>query len=222
MQVEWYGQSAFRLRSNDTTVFIDPFGDMSAAAARGLQFGYPAIHGVDADLLLVTHEHPDHNAVEVIGGSPRVLRSTAGRLDSPIGEVLAVASEHDAAAGTERGPNTIFVFELEGIRVCHFGDFGQSSLREEQAKAIGSVDLLIVPVGGGPTIGAAQAAEIAQRLGVRWVVPMHYRTERVNFLEPADPFLELVPDVVRMDGPRLATEDLSAGDGPVAVVPAAP
>lgn len=222
MQVEWYGQSAFRLRSNDTTVFIDPFGDMSAPTARGLQFGYPPIHGVHADLLLVTHEHPDHNAVEVIGGSPRVLRSTAGRLDSPIGEVLAVASEHDAAAGTERGPNTIFVFELEGIRVCHFGDFGQSSLREEQAKAIGSVDLLIVPVGGGPTIGAAQAAEIAQRLGVRWVVPMHYRTVRVNFLEPADPFLELVPDVVRMDGTRLATEDLPAGDGPVAVVPAAP
>jgi L-ascorbate metabolism protein UlaG (beta-lactamase superfamily) len=222
MQVEWYGQSAFRLRSNDTIVFIDPFGDMSAATARGLQFGYPPIHDVDADLLLVTHEHPDHNAVGVIGGSPRVLRSTAGRLDSPIGEVLAVASEHDAAAGTERGPNTIFVFELEGIRVCHFGDFGQSSLREEQAEAIGSVDLLFVPVGGGPTIGAAQAAEIAQRLGVRWVVPMHYRTERVNFLEPVDPFLELVPEVVRMAGARLATEDLSAGDGPVAVVPAAP
>ena len=222
MQVEWYGQSAFRLRSNDTTVFIDPFGDMSAATARGLQFAYPPIRDVDADLLLVTHEHPDHNAVEVIGGSPRVLRSTAGRLDSPIGEVLAVASEHDAAAGTERGPNTIFVFELEGIRVCHFGDFGQSSLREEQAKAIGSVDLLLVPVGGGPTIGAAQAAEMAQRLGVRWVVPMHYRTERVNFLEPVDPFLELVPEVVRMDGARLATEDLSAVDGPVAVVPAAP
>ena len=222
MRVEWYGQSAFRLRSNDTTVFIDPFGDMSAATARGLQFAYPPIRDVDADLLLVTHEHPDHNAVEVIGGSPHVLRSTAGRLDSPIGEVLAVASEHDAAAGTERGPNTIFVFELEGIRVCHFGDFGQSSLREEQAKAIGSVDLLLVPVGGGPTIGAAQAAEMAQRLGVRWAVPMHYRTERVNFLEPADPFLELVPDVVRMDGARFATEDLSAVDGPVAVVPAAP
>ncbi len=75
-----------------------------------MQFEYPAIEGVDADLLLVTHEHLDHNAVEVIGGDPAILRSTAGRLESPIGEVLAVASEHDAAAGTERGPNTIFVF----------------------------------------------------------------------------------------------------------------
>jgi L-ascorbate metabolism protein UlaG (beta-lactamase superfamily) len=222
MQVEWYGQSAFRLRSSDATVFIDPFGDMSAATARGLQFDYPPIRDVDADLLLVTHEHLDHNAVEVIGGSPRVLRSTAGKLDSPIGEVLAVASEHDAAAGTERGPNTIFVFELEGVRVCHFGDFGQSSLREEQARAIGSVDLLIVPVGGGPTIGASQAANIAERLGAKWVVPMHYRTERVNFLEPVDPFLELMPDSVQIDRPHFKTEDLPGGSGFAAVVPAAP
>ncbi len=53
-----------------------------------------------------------------------------------VGEVLGVASEHDEAAGTERGPNTIFVFELDGLRVAHFGDFGQRTLREEQAAAI--------------------------------------------------------------------------------------
>ena len=66
MQVEWYGQSAFRLTAADTTVAIDPFGDMSAmAASRGMQFDYPPIDGVEADLLLVTHEHIDHNGVEV-------------------------------------------------------------------------------------------------------------------------------------------------------------
>ena len=170
---------------------IDPFGDMSAmAASRGMQFDYPLIEGVEADLLLVTHEHIDHNGVEAIGGEPAILRSTAGRLESPIGEVVAIASEHDAAAGTERGPNTIFVFELDGIRVCHFGDFGQRALRDEQAAAIGQVDLLIVPVGGGPTIGAEQAAAIVARLSPRWVVPMHYRTPRIGFLETADAFLE--------------------------------
>jgi hypothetical protein len=106
MHVEWYGQSSFALRAGDTTVFIDPFGDMSPAASRGLRFDYSPITGVDAHLLLVTHEHLDHSGVEEIGGSPTILRSTAGRLESPIGEVLAVASEHDAAAGTDRGPNT--------------------------------------------------------------------------------------------------------------------
>lgn len=222
MQVEWYGQSAFRLSSEEATVFLDPFGDVSGLARRGLQFEYPAIEGVDADLVLVTHEHADHNGVEAIGGGPAVLRSTAGRLESPIGEVLAVASEHDEAAGTERGPNTIFAFSLGGIRVAHFGDFGQRGLREEQAAALGSVDLLLIPVGGGPTIGADQAAAIAERLAARWVVPMHYRTPRVNFLEPADAFLDQMPDVRRLDASRFDAAELPGGGPRLAVVPAAP
>ena len=222
MQVQWYGQSAFRLSSPDATVAIDPFGDLSALAGRDLRFEYPAIEGLSADVLLVTHEHFDHNGVEVVGGEPVVLRSTAGRLQSPIGEVIAVASEHDEAAGTERGPNTIFVFELEGVRVCHLGDFGQRALRDEQADALGRVDLLFVPVGAGPTVGAAQAAAIVDRLSPRWVVPMHYRTPRISFLEPADAFLELLPHVERLSEPRFDTAGLPPADGPAAVVPAAP
>jgi L-ascorbate metabolism protein UlaG (beta-lactamase superfamily) len=223
MQVEWYGQSAFRLSLAGTTVAIDPFGDMSAlAGARGMQFDYPLIEGVEAQLLLVTHEHMDHNGVEAIGGDPTILRSTAGKLESPIGEVVGIASEHDEAAGTERGPNTIFVFELDDVRVAHFGDFGQSELRPEQAAAIGEVDLLILPVGGGPTIGAEGAAAIVERLSPRWVVPMHYRTPRIGFLETADAFLERHPDVHRLDGAVFDTGELPAADGPLVVVPAAP
>jgi L-ascorbate metabolism protein UlaG (beta-lactamase superfamily) len=223
LSVEWYGQSAFKLSAEGArTVFIDPFGDLSAMAGRGMQFDYPAIAGVDADLLLVTHEHADHNAVEAIDGDPVVLRSTAGRLESPLGEVLAIASEHDDQAGTARGPNTIFVFELAGVTVCHFGDFGQSALRDEQAQAIGAVDLLILPVGGGPTLGAQGAAAIVERLRPRWVVPMHYRTPRIGFLESADAFLELCADVHRLHGPGFQTDELPVAEGPLAVVPAAP
>ncbi len=137
-------------------MFIDPFADLSPLAERGMQFDYPPISADGVDLLLVTHEHLDHNGVEAISGEPATLRSTAGRLESPIGEVVAIASEHDEAAGTQRGPNTIFVFTLDGVRVAHFGDFGQSELRAEQAEAIGEVDLIILPVGGGPTIGATR------------------------------------------------------------------
>ena len=222
MQVEWYGQSAFRLSSSQQTVAIDPFADVSQLTARGIQWDYPAIEDVSADLLLVTHEHMDHNGVEVIGGDPTILRSTAGKLESPVGEVVAIASEHDEAAGTERGPNTIFVFELDGLRVCHFGDFGQSALRDEQAAAIGHVELLILPVGGGPTIGAGQAQAIVDRLRPRWVVPMHYRTPRVGFLEPADAFLELSARVERVPGSAFDTAALPVADAPIAVVPAAP
>jgi L-ascorbate metabolism protein UlaG (beta-lactamase superfamily) len=222
MHVEWYGQSAFRLQSNATTVFIDPFGDMSSARERGLRWDYPAIADVEADVLLVTHEHGDHNGVEAIGGDPHVIRSTAGTHASPIGDVVGVASEHDAVAGTARGPNTIYVFDLGDLRVAHFGDFGQSALREEQAEAIGRVDLALLPVGGGPTIDGAQAFRIARQIGARWVVPHHYRSERIDFLEPVDDFLGLAAAVHTLDEPRFDTRSLPKSGGPIAVVPAAP
>ncbi|MHB8235519.1 MAG: MBL fold metallo-hydrolase, partial [Solirubrobacteraceae bacterium] len=168
------------------------------------------------------HEHVDHNGVEAIDGEPHTLRSTAGRLQSPLGDVLAIASEHDDSAGTERGPNTIFVFELDGLRVCHMGDFGQGELRGQQAAAIGEVDLLFVPVGGGPTAGAEQAASIVGRLAPRWVVPMHYRTPRIGFLETADEFLAGAQNVARLEKPTFETAELQAVDGPLVVVPAAP
>jgi L-ascorbate metabolism protein UlaG (beta-lactamase superfamily) len=221
MRVQWYGQSAFRLSGGDRAVFIDPFGDTSPLKSR-VRFDYPAIEGAAADLVLVTHEHLDHNGVEAVDGSPPILRSTAGTHSSPVGEVIGVASEHDEVAGTQRGPNTIFVFTFDGVRVAHFGDFGQSALRDEQASAIGSVDLAFLPVGGGPTIGAEQAAEIARRVGARWIVPMHYRTERVDFLEPADSFLDRHERVEHVAWPSFDTEALPEADGPTVIVPAAP
>jgi L-ascorbate metabolism protein UlaG (beta-lactamase superfamily) len=223
MRVEWYGQSAFHLSDGEHTVVIDPFADMSAmAASHGMQFDYPPIEGVEAELLLVTHEHMDHNGVGAIAGEPTILRSTAGTHESPLGTVTGIASEHDEQAGTARGPNTIFVFELDGTRVCHFGDFGQRALRPEQEAAIGQVDLLILPVGGGPTIGAEQAAELVARLSPRWVVPMHYRTPRIGFLETADAFLERSAHVRRLEQSAFETSELPAADGPLVVVPAAP
>jgi L-ascorbate metabolism protein UlaG (beta-lactamase superfamily) len=222
MRVDWYGQAAFRLSGREGTVFIDPIGDLTGLAGRGLTFDYPKPVGVSADLVLVTHEHADHNGVEEIDGEPAVLRSTAGRLESPIGEVVAIASEHDEAAGTERGPNTIFVFGLDGLRVAHFGDFGQRALRDEQAEALGHVDLLFLPVGAGPTIGPDQAAAIVERLAPRWVVPMHYRTHRVNFLDPPDGFFERVPNVQRLDQVGFDTETLPTDGEPLVVVPAVP
>lgn len=219
MRVRWFGQSAFRIDGDGGSVFVDPFGEgVAAFAERGILFDYPAIETARPDLLLVTHEHRDHNGVDAIPGEPPTLRSTAGRLDSPLGEVVAVASEHDPEAGTARGPNTIFAWELDGIRIAHFGDFGQSELRDEQARAIGDVDLLFLPVGGGPTIGAEQAAAIVERLAPRWTVPMHYRTEHIGFLEPPDAFVELAGGAHRSETPAFDTAAVPSG----VVMPATP
>ncbi|HEX3737143.1 MAG TPA: MBL fold metallo-hydrolase [Solirubrobacterales bacterium] len=223
MRVDWHGQSAFTLDGEAATVFIDPFGDMSAAASRGIEWGYPAIESpVGVDLLIVTHEHGDHNAVEVIDGEPALVRSVAGTHSGPLGDVVAIASEHDGAAGTERGPNTIVVFDLDGIRIAHFGDFGQPALRPEQRAHLDGIDLLFLPVGGGPTIDGATATDIALDLGAPWVVPMHYKTDKINFLDTEEAFVEAMPAAERLSASSFDTADLEKGSGPTAIVPAAP
>ena len=194
-------------------MLIDPFGDMAERlAARGMTFRHPPVEGVSADLVLVTHEHSDHNAVDGAEGTPVVIRSTAGRLDSPVGEIVAIASEHDDRAGTERGPNTIFCFTLDDVRFCHLGDLGQPALRPEQREAIGDVDVLFVPVGGGPTIGGAAAAAVVRELDPRVVVPMHYRNEGVEFLEAPDAFLEALGMRVERRGSSEVELDTPAPD----------
>lgn len=184
-----------------------------------MQFAYPSIPRLQPDLLLITHEHFDHSAQEALAAPKFVIRSTAGRFETPIGEVVAIASEHDPVAGTQRGPNAIFVFSLDGMRVCHFGDFGQRTLRPEQAAAIGKVDLLLLPVGGGPTIGADAAYALCGELSADFVLPMHYRTPAINFLETADAFLAYFSDVAHVDR-AFDTQALPAGTR--CVVPAPP
>jgi L-ascorbate metabolism protein UlaG (beta-lactamase superfamily) len=211
--VRWYGQSAFSI-DGERSVFVDPFGDLGSP-----EFRYPPVEGVEADLLLVTHEHRDHNAVEAIGGDPVVIRSTPGTHESPLGEVVAVASEHDDVAGTARGPNAIMCFTLSGLCFCHLGDLGQAALRPEQVEAIGAVDVLFLPAGGGPTIGGEVAAAVVRVLGPRLVVPMHFRTEAIGFLDPPDAFLEaLGAPVARLETNELVVEDALASGEPVALL----
>ena len=95
MHVCWYGQSAFLLSEGERRLMIDPFGDGKALAGRGLRFQYPQIGGVDAELLLITHEHSDHNNAAAVAGEPHVIRAAVGRFDTPFGEVVGIASEHD-------------------------------------------------------------------------------------------------------------------------------
>jgi L-ascorbate metabolism protein UlaG (beta-lactamase superfamily) len=223
MHIRWYGQSAFLITA-EQRVFVDPFGEMQGLLREGLRFDYPPIEGVDADMLLVTHEHRDHHAVEAVGGSPQILRSTAGTFESPIGEVVGISSEHDDTAGTQRGANVIFRFVVNGLRVCHLGDFGQAGLRPEQQRAIGEVDVLFLPVGGNATIGGESAAAVVRALRPRLVVPMHYGNEAVNFLDPPDAFLEaLGARVERLPENELDAEQfLGTADQPTVAVLAIP
>jgi L-ascorbate metabolism protein UlaG (beta-lactamase superfamily) len=209
MRIRWYGQSAFLLTGDEHRVFIDPFGDLANAspARSGWSWPFPPIEGVEADLLLVTHDHLDHNGVEVIGGDPVVL-AKAGTHESPVGEVVGIGSEHDDAAGTQRGANTIFRFTLDGTSLAHLGDFGQPALRPEQREALGEVDVLFLPVGGGPTIAPDAAVTLVRELRPALVVAMHYRTpDGLAFLDPPDAFL----DALGAEVERLETSEADVG-----------
>jgi L-ascorbate metabolism protein UlaG (beta-lactamase superfamily) len=204
MNIRWYGQSAFSIRGKEHDVFIDPFGDVSAFSGRA-RWDYPPIEDASASLLLMTHDHLDHNGIEVIGGEP-VLIAKAGTHESPIGEVVGIASEHDDVAGTQRGANVIFKFALDGVTFAHFGDFGQPALRLEQRAALGTVDVVFFPAGGGPTTPVAAAATLLHELAPRVVIPMHYRTPLIDFLDPPEPFFDALGFPVREAGAEAELE----------------
>lgn len=146
--------------------------------------GYP-VTSVTADVVLVSHGHHDHNAVETIPGKVRVI-SEAGAYDLGDGvTVTAVEAFHDDAEGAKRGKTLLFSLRAEGINAIHLGDLGHLPT-EAQCDALGPADVLMVPVGGFYTIDAAQAKEAAYLLSARVILPMHYRT-RVNADWPIAP-----------------------------------
>jgi L-ascorbate metabolism protein UlaG (beta-lactamase superfamily) len=222
MRVRYLGHAAFRLDDGDTAVVVDPYRDISDSPSPDRRWDYPPIEGVSADLVLVTHDHGDHNGPEAIGGDPQLIRSRAGRFKTPLGEVIGVNADHDAQGGSRRGAVTIFVWTIGGVRVCHLGDLGQHVLRDEQVEAIGPVDLLMLPVGGESTCSQDEAVGVARQSGARWVLPMHYRTRYVDFNEPLDSFLALADSVHEVGSVEFDIADLPASDGQTVIVPEVP
>jgi L-ascorbate metabolism protein UlaG (beta-lactamase superfamily) len=211
-KLTWFGQSCFLLETAaGTRVVMDPFG-------KGLGYELPA--GVRADLVTISHEHPDHNNVGFVTGKPRVIRGLTAdrkgwaRVDEKFRDltVRSVGVYHDDKRGTARGLDTVFVFEVGGLRIAHLGDLGHT-LDDEQLEAIGSVDVLLVPVGGTYTIDARQATRVVDQLRPRlMVVPMHYKTGTITIkdLEPVEPFLEGKANVRREIGGSIALTPVKA------------
>jgi L-ascorbate metabolism protein UlaG (beta-lactamase superfamily) len=144
---------------------------------------------LEADIVLSTHDHEDHNNIKGIKGSAFLITGP-GEYEVKGVSVQGISSFHDNVEGKERGKNTIYTIEAEGIRVCHLGDLGQVELSSEQIDQIGNIDVLLVPVGGVYTIDAKGAAKIVSQIEPRMVVPMHYFLPNLRFkLEKVDAFL---------------------------------
>jgi len=168
--VTWFGQAFITVEANDgKRVAVDPF-DQSFLK-------YPLPKGLTANLLLVTHEHKDHNNVALIGGNPFIIRSEkgVGMFTQKGITVVGTATYHDEKQGKDRGKNTIYTFTVDGIKFCHLGDLGHT-LSPEQAKSIGAVDVLFIPVGGFFTLDPSKVDQVIKALSPKIVVPMHFKT----------------------------------------------
>ena len=191
MKIKYLGHSAFMITSDDgVKIVTDPY-------ETGPGFTYGEINE-SADFVAVSHEHLDHCNISAVRGNPQVV-SRKGRTAAKGIEIYGVASYHDEAKGRLRGDNTIFCFDVDGVKVCHLGDLGHL-LDDKQLKEIGGVDILLVPVGGHFTIDARGASEVCSQLKPRVIIPMHYRTEK-SFpnIATVDDFLEGKSNVKRLD-----------------------
>lgn len=178
MDVSWLGHSCFRLRGRDAALVTDP-----CPKSTGYNISRPS-----ADIVTVSHEHEDHNFVRGVAGSPRVIR---GPGEYEIGGVLVtgIRTYHDNQEGKRQGKNTVYVIEMDDIRICHLGDLGHIPTAS-QVEEMSGIDVLLAPVGGGGTLDAAAAAETVSLLAPRLVIPMHYATDASRGkLEPLDRFL---------------------------------
>lgn len=180
MKIKWFGHACFGLTSQDGIRLVtDPFDG---------SIGYE-VPRTEADIVTVSHDHYDHNYVEALVGEPIVVKTTEKRSIKGI-QIYGVETFHDKERGEKRGGNIVFVFEIDGIQVCHLGDLGHV-LTKEQVSKIGPVDILMIPVGGTFTINACEALEVVSQLKPKLIIPMHFKTPDVNLpIDGVEKFLE--------------------------------
>ena len=165
MKITWFGQACFEIvTQGGLTLICDPYHPL---------VGYEA-HPRPADIVTISHEHGDHNHTGWIEGTPEIVRGVGTRTVKGV-NITGLPSFHDGEGGAKRGPNTVFVIEADGLRLCHLGDLGELP-GVELYDGIGKPDVLMIPVGGFYTIDGEQAAFVARSTGARLTIPMHYAT----------------------------------------------
>jgi L-ascorbate metabolism protein UlaG (beta-lactamase superfamily) len=191
MKIRWIGHACFYIESEGVRILTDPFEP-------SVPYPFPDL---TADIVTVSHQHRDHNAVSRVKGKPTIVDGAGSATLHGI-HITGLESFHDDVQGAERGGNLIFRFDLEGIRLAHLGDLG-TGLTEELHKELDAVEVLMIPVGGRYTIDAAQAAAVVRSLpALRIVFPMHYRTSLISQwpIAPLDEFTRTMDNVRQIGG----------------------
>ncbi len=206
MKIKWLGHASFLVTADSgVKIITDPY-------QTGGALNYDEIKE-SADIVTVSHEHFDHNHVASVGGNPEVVK-TAGASEVKGLKFSGTPTYHDDTGGSQRGNNVIFCFEVDGVKVCHLGDLGHP-LSDQQVAELGTVDILLIPVGGNYTIDASVATETYGKLNPRIIIPMHFNNERCKDFPVAgvDDFLQGKDNVTRLDS---SETEFKAGELPAA------
>jgi L-ascorbate metabolism protein UlaG (beta-lactamase superfamily) len=169
MDITYLGHSSFKLKGKTASVITDPFSPEMV----GLK--YPK---VSADIVTVSHDHKDHNQADLVKDT-RMVINTPGEYEIMGISIIGIPTFHDDKKGALRGKNTIFVIEIEDIRVAHLGDLGHV-LSEKTIDKIGEVDILLIPIGGEYTINPSQSAQIVRDMEPNIAIPMHYKVDGMD------------------------------------------
>ena len=207
MRIKYIAHSCFLIETADgTRIVTDPYEPGCYDGAVRYQ---PVTE--EADIVLVSHDHPDHNWAGGVPGSPTVI-SEAGPYSAGGVEFLGVSTYHDTSRGSERGGNIIFRITADGLNLCHLGDLGHI-LADAEAASLKPVDVLLLPVGGFFAVGPEESDTLIGALEPKLVIPMHYKTDWVDFpIAPVEDFLAGREGVVRPGG---SEADLTAGGLPL-------
>ena len=208
MKLKWLAHASFLITADDgTRIITDPY-------ATGEGFRHDAITE-SADIVTVSHEHGDHNNTAAVKGNPQVVRDNAEVKGITF---KAVPTAHDDKDGDERGKNNIYCFQVDGIRVCHMGDLGHL-LTDNQVVEVGKVHVLLIPVGGFFTIDAKTAQMVAEQVRARVIIPMHYKTEKMDLpISDIEGFLKDKDNVSRLDSSEVAFTRAELPTGPQIMV----
>lgn len=210
MKIKYVAHSCFLVTTdNGTRIITDPYEPGCFDGAMKYQ---PV--GEDAEIVLVSHGHADHCHVQSVGGNPRVV-DEAGTCTVNGIDILGVSTDHDTSGGSERGNNIIFRLEADGLVLCHLGDLGHT-VDEATVRKLKPVDILMTPVGGFFTIGTQEADAVIDSLKPTLVIPMHFKTEGVDFpIAPVDDFLSGREEVLWQGGSEV---EITAGNLPEGVM----
>ncbi len=212
MEITHLGHSSFKIKGKSAVVVTDPYNSQMV----GIKFPK-----TEADVITISHNHQDHNSTEAVDGIPVVI-SGPGEYEVKGVKILGISVFHDNSNGSERGKNTVYRINIDGVSIVHCGDLGHK-FNDSQLEMLNGANILLIPTGGFYTIDAQIACEVVSQIDPNIIIPMHYNSPNLNQenfgkLAGVDAFLKQMGKEGLVPQPKLVITKDKLPEEPMVVV----